>query len=101
MIGITCSFTIEVWASSMNRMMANRFKNISLGTLLLSVCMLFGNRSYLESGFYLKYKSGRNIFEKISEFAVDIELGIKDTAKRLQHYRERSLNRGRAMRIAA
>ena len=82
-------------------MMANRFKNLSLGTLLLSVCMLFGNRSYLESGFYLKYKSGRDLFEKISEYAVDIELGIQDVALKVQRYRERNLERARAMRIRA
>eukprot|EP01083_Nonionella_stella_P011180 31783_1 len=76
-IGITCSFTIEVWASSHNMLMANKFKRLSLICLLLSICMSFGNRSYLETGFYLKYRHGRNIFEKMSQYAVEMELGIK------------------------
>merc|ERR1712032_1170511 len=88
-VGITCSSTIEVWASSMNRAMAHRFKQISLASLMMSVCLLFGNRSYLESGFYLKYKSGRDIFERISELAVDIELGIKDAVWNVQKHSER------------
>merc|ERR1712228_499894 len=83
-IGITSSFTIEVWASSNNIVMAQRFKRISLICLLFSICLSFGNRSYLESGFYLKYTNGRNIFEKMTQFAVEIELGIKHWIKTLQ-----------------
>ena len=91
MVGITCSFTIEVWASSNNVIMTQRFKRISLVCLLLSICMSFGNRSYLETGFYLKYTNGRNLFERMTQFAVGIELGIKDLIRSLQqkNYGER------------
>eukprot|EP01084_Bolivina_argentea_P200716 343188_1 len=88
-IGITCSFTIEVWASSNNVMMANRFKRISLICLLLSICMSFGNRSYLETGFYLKYTNGRNLFEKMTQYAVEIELGIKNWIANMQERSKR------------
>ena len=90
MIGITCSFTIEVWASSNNEMMAQRFKRISLISLLLSICMAHGNRSYLESGFYLKYKNGRNLFEKMTQFAVELEVGVKDFFMKLQEKETRT-----------
>merc|ERR1719229_1882226 len=88
-IGITCSFTIEVWASSNNIIMANRFKRISLICLLLSICMSFGNRSYLETGFYLKYKNGRNLFEKMTQYAVEIEIGLKNWIANMQRRNKR------------
>ena len=94
MIGITCSFTIEVWASSNNMRMAQRFKRISLCMLLLSICMGFGNRSYLESGYYLKYKEGRDIFEKMTQYAVELENGLKDLIKRLQDGNTHRTRRG-------
>ena len=74
--------------------MAERFKRISLCMLLLSICTGFGNRSYLESGYYLKYREGRNLFEKMTQFAVGIENGLKDLIKALREGKKHRTRRG-------
>eukprot|EP00485_Elphidium_margaritaceum_P020370 CAMPEP_0202730676 /NCGR_PEP_ID=MMETSP1385-20130828/186761_1 /ASSEMBLY_ACC=CAM_ASM_000861 /TAXON_ID=933848 /ORGANISM="Elphidium margaritaceum" /LENGTH=188 /DNA_ID=CAMNT_0049396955 /DNA_START=514 /DNA_END=1080 /DNA_ORIENTATION=+ len=87
-VGITCSFTIEVWSASGNAKMAHRVKRISLISLLLSIAMSYGNRSYLETGYYLRYKNGRDLFEKLSQFVVEAEIAIKKWNKRRRRRRQ-------------
>jgi len=94
-VGITTAFTIEVWATAGNVRMAHRFKRVSLAALSLSVALSFGHRSYLETGYFLRYTKGRDVFERMSEVVVRAEIGVRELAQRICELWKRAGNRER------